>query len=291
MSSLIDILQRYGIPYKEAGSHHHVTQGWVGLDCPKCSKGSGRYRLGFNLAKAYLSCWTCGYAPLAWTLCEITGESYPEIKRLLKGIDREERREWKAKLGGLKLPDGLGALQPAHEKYLRKRGFNPDEIARVWGIQGIGFARRLPWRIWIPIHQEGQVVTWTTRSLADDGRRYINARPNEEAVPIKQTLYGEDHCRHAAIVVEGPTDAWRIGPGAVATFGVVASKAQVQKIARFPIRTVCFDKEPAAQRTARRLCRDLAGFPGETHNVILDADDPGSAGQDEVNNLRRRFLE
>ena len=35
-------------------------------------------------------------------------------------------------------------------------------------IFGIGIAPRLQWRIWIPIHYHGEIVSWTTRSLSDN---------------------------------------------------------------------------------------------------------------------------
>jgi DNA primase len=123
--------------------------------------------------------------------------------------------------------------------------------------------------------------------------RYVSAKPAEEAMPIKSTLYGWDYVRHAAIVVEGPTDAWRIGPGAVATLGTSYSKAQVLLLTNLPVRVVCFDRDNEAQRRAKRLCCELAVFPGRTVNVCLEshlaASDPGGL-REEVNELRQRFL-
>ena len=88
-------------------------------------------------------------------------------------------------------------------------------------LQGIGLHPRLPWRLFIPIHSHGRPISWTTRSIGTkDKKKYITASPAEEAAPHKQTLYGLDYCRHTVIVVEGPLDAWNIGPGAAATYGL-----------------------------------------------------------------------
>ena len=289
--TFLDILEHYGIPTAPEG-HHHVTPGWIGLDCPNCSRGSGKFRLGYNVAKSYLSCWVCGHQSLPWTLCALTGEPYPVVKEMLGDLDREERLERRAIRGGLAIPPGVGVLLPAHETYLRKRGFDPDQISKVWGVSGIGMAKRLAWRLYIPIHLDGAVVSWTTRSLSDDAKaKYQNAKAEEESFPAKSLLYGEDHCRHGIIVCEGPTDVWRIGPGAVATFGVQFTQAQVLRISKYPIRAICFDNDPPGRKAARKLVRDLACFPGETHDVILDADDPGSAGVGEIGELRRKFLD
>jgi DNA primase len=146
----------------------------------------------------------------------------------------------------------------------------------------------LSWRIWIPVHVRGELVTWTTRSIGDGG--YVSARPEEERTPIKHCLYGLDHCRHVAVVVEGPADVWKIGPGAVATFGVSYTQEQVALLAEIPIRVVCFDREVGAQRQATKLCRALEAHPGSTCRVELDAEDPGSASEEEVSALRKRFF-
>jgi hypothetical protein len=106
----------------------------------------------------------------------------------------------------------------------------------------------------------------------------------------KDLLYGEDYCRDAIVVTEGPTDAWRIGPGAVATFGLAYSRAQVLRISRYPLRVICFDSEPEAQRQARRMRDELTAFPGETVIVRLDSKDAASAKPKEVRQLRE-FLE
>jgi hypothetical protein len=43
----------------------------------------------------------------------------------------------------------------------------------------------------------------------------------------KETLYNLDNAKDGtAIVVEGPIDVWRIGDGAVATFGVIYTQKQ-----------------------------------------------------------------
>ena len=93
------------------------------------------------------------------------------------------------------------------------------------------------------------------------------------------------------VVVEGPFDAMRIGPGAVAVMGTGWSRAQLLAISKFPVRAVVFDSEPEAQERARRLCHDLSVFEGKTSRIQLDAADPGSASKAEITRLRKYFLE
>lgn len=283
---LRDLLDEHRIPVMESG-HHHNTVGWLQLDCPFCSPNSGKWRLGYNLAGRFFSCWTCGSHRAADTLAALLNEPLPVCLKLLGQVEGERRVQPKHR-GRLVLPKGLTDLLPAHRRYLQARGLDPETVSRLWGLRGIGQAVRLSWRIWLPVQQRGSIVSWTTRALHDRGARYHSARPEEEAVPLKTLLYGEDLARHAAIICEGPFDCLRIGPGAVATLGVVLTRAQVLKLARFPLRVVCLDNEPEAQRRARSLCDELSVFPGKTLNVQLDsAKDAGAASTREIRQLRR----
>lgn len=258
------------------------------FDCPRCSPGSGHFRLGLSLARGAFSCWQCGFVPRKEAVAGLLGVSEREAGGLLGGLERPLPPAIAAKAPGrLVLPDGLGPLLPPHRRYLKGRGYDPDELAAVWGLQGIGLAARLAWRLFIPVTRRGVTVSWTTRSLTDGGRRYVAADESQEAVPAKSLLYGADLVPgRAVIVVEGPADAWAVGPGAVATLGTSTSSAQVRRLLRYPVRYLCFDSEPGGQRRATRLLRDLSAFAGRTFNVVLDAKDPGSAKPKELRALR-----
>lgn len=288
--TILEILQSYGIDYLTTG-HHHCRSGWCQIDCPRC-QATQHWRYGINLNYHYGNCWQCGAIPLISVLKEITGESYPVLKRLLGNLETDYDQERQvSKRGKLVIPKGLVDLLPIHRMYLEKRGFDPDELVKLWGIKGIGLAQGLKWRIWIPVQLQGRTVTWTSRSVSNNVRlRYVSASAEEEILSIKEVLYGEDYCRHATIVCEGPTDVWRIGPGAVATCGTAYSLAQLARIAKYPVRVVCFDSEPAAQKRAQQLCRELQLFPGETYNVTLASKDPAESNLKEINYLRTQFL-
>jgi hypothetical protein len=295
-----DLLTELNISFREAGSHHHVSRGWLGLDCPSCSPNSGRFRLGYNLSRGYLSCWVCGYQRLPETLATLSGRSEGEIRSLLRSMDGsahvpgpEEKPQGTLKLPVGRLPLDHPLCRP-HRDYLRGRGFRDLEgLVRLWGIEGIALAPRLQWRLFLPICSGGRPVSWTTRAVADGEGvlRYVTAGPDEEEVGSKSLLYGGDLARSSVVVVEGPLDAIRIGPGAVATLGTGYSRAQLVRLAGYPQRVIVFDSEPGAQRRAGRLASELALFPGKTVRVELDAPDPGSASPGEVRKLRKAFLD
>lgn len=293
MSILTDFLQQYGVDHRLGGQHHHVSHGWVGVDCPDCSPDSGRYRLGIHTEGLYSTCWSCGPKGTAWILSILSGVPYGEVRELLGDRGGKGPRIAQAASERLIRPKPLIPLQRPHREYLAGRGFDPDTLVQLWGLLCTNFqCIKHPWKVFIPVIYRGREVSWTCRSISDrGGMRYSAAKAHEESVPAKSILYGMDYCRHAIIAVEGPADVWRIGPGAAATFGSSWTPEQAALIASFPLRVVCFDNEPAAQTRAKRLCETLAPLPGETIRATLRAKDPGSASEREVTKLRRRFLE
>jgi hypothetical protein len=235
----------------------------------------------------YFSCWSCGKLPALETFALLLRLTYPQARQLLGGIDSEHIERRVQVSGKLKEPDGLGPLLKPHKDYLKGRGFKIKELEELWKIKGIGHLHaRLAWRIYIPILADQRYISWTTRTIGSSSRRYISAEANEEAVSMKQVLYGGDYCQHSVMVCEGPTDVWRIGKGAVSLLGTEYTRSQVLALSVFPRRFICFDNVPEAQKRAKKLANDLSVFDGETRNIKLDAKDAASASEKEVQKLR-----
>lgn len=280
------ILKQHRIEFAEYGQHHHTREGWIQLrDCPYCH--SVNYHLGFNLKGRYFVCWRCGshYGPQVFWKLGIPGAKQfflhlkpDEDKKLLQVRKLEEP------YGRLPLSDA-----PAHRNYLTERGFTPEYLANFWNVEAIPHTNtKLAWRLYIPVMQLGNRVSWTTRAIGSAVKqRYVSAPREKEATPIKSVVYGADFCSHTIVVCEGPTDAWAIGPGAGALFGTAFTNAQVKRLANFPYRFVCFDSSKPAQKHARDLCKLLSVFPGITQNIVLDAKDPAEASAKEIALLRK----
>lgn len=286
---LTEFLQEFNVDFKRPGESPHVTSGWLGVVCPYCGEGTGKYGMGLHLERFCASCWKCGSHKLTQVLADVTGQSWHKVKLAFKSIDIQRSVKPQIK-GKLKLPKGLQPLLPIHRSYLEERKFDPDTLINLWGLQSIGLASRLAFRIFIPIVHQGQMVSWTTRSISDKGNRYVTAKPDEEAVKSKSLLLGEDLVRHAIIIVEGPFDAFRIGPGAVSTLGTGFSRAQVRRASKYPVRVVVYDNDKKAQQQAGKLADELSVFPGKTYRVEIDAKDPGEASPKEIQLLRKAFL-
>lgn len=249
--------------------------------------------MGYREAYGYVNCWKCGKHSLPETLVALADISVAQAKRLASGIKVFGRRDLGDRSKGtLTLPSGLEKLSRRHKEYLRSRDFKPKQLIKLWKIQGIRHHPKLSWRIFIPCHFHAEIVTWTARSIRPDHPlRYMSAPAEHEGRRRNEILYGEDYIRHTIIICEGATDVWRIGPGAVATLGLSYSATQLERMAQYNSRIVCFDSSSDAQRRANKLANDLMTLPGETYNVQLDAEDPGSASKKEINQLRKAFLD
>lgn len=288
--TFLELLREQGVEIRSAGEDKHARDGWSQLCCPFCGRGTDKFHLGYNLAQGNLSCWKCGSHSQAETLVAYTGMSYREAKKALEGLDRVRSVEKVSKRGALKLPKGIEEMGPRHRKYLINRGLDPDVLAEEWGIKGIGLAAKLSWRIFIPIHYRGEVVSWTTRSISKNAEmRYVSAAEDQEALNHKELLFGEDKAKHAICVVEGPLDAMRIGPGAVATCGTAISRAQILRMSKYPVIGIALDSEKVAQRRARKLADELSVFGGDVRLIQLDAKDAGESSDDEIEELRKEL--
>lgn len=188
------------------------------------------------------------------------------------------------------MPDGLVVLQATHKNYLIQRGFDPDIIAETWGVQGTG--RRggeWAWRLWIPINDaEGVLVSYTSRALSDaNSPRYLTLSDEKSRQPPKTILYGQ----HLAgddwvFVVEGPTDAWRLGPGAVALLGSKWTPQQALALLNYKRVYILLDGDMAGQRASKALAAFLAPYGVEVEILSGFDTDPGDMSPELVSKMK-----
>lgn len=281
---LTEFLDKYGVEHSD--TNKHSRSGWTQVNCPEC--GSTKFHLGIRNDGQRCSCWKCGSKNPAKVLKQLTNAPWPEIKALL-GDNRFAEPEPDKVFGGYKPPKGLGPLLPNHRKYLEKRGFVPNELTAVWGIQGLGPMGEFSHRVFLPITRNNKPVSWTCRSILPTAElRYITATDDRKSFHEKHLIFGEDKARKGVLLcVEGPFDAINLGPGAGATLGLSYTNQQLAIMATYQRRIIIFDNSESAQRVAAKLCEDLSVFPGVTQQVTMDADDPGSASKNEVNLVRK----
>lgn len=294
---VITFLRDRGIAIYEYGSARdkHIARGWAQMRCPIC--GTHHLWLGYNLDKHFFACYNHGHA----TLYSLLRAWFPDesAKQLLQQIDKTDdiitsKQTVATPPGGtLKPPAWIIPLNtsPVHCEYIIKRGLDPGILQYNWKISAILGCpeKHFMNRVFIPVHDDtGKCVSWLTRSIDPGNKyRYIAASPDRESVPLKTLLYGEQYMTHykPVIVTEGVFDALRIGSNAVATFGKKITREQFDRIRKYRHRVLCFDGERETQVQALELMKALSVYPGVTDNVCLDAADPGSAPQEEIDKL------
>jgi hypothetical protein len=288
-----ELLEKHGIPTAPS-NHRHTRPGWLNVDCPWCGPDSQRFHLGYHINGGFLHCWRCGRHQVHDYLGHVLNVSKQELTKTLKSIEIDKHFIAEVKpIGSYKPPSGVGELRKQHKDYLVYRGFDPAEIEDVWRVRGIGIGPpRFSWRLFIPIFDKGtNPVSWTTRSIGKNvDQRYITARPDQEIKSPKKLLYGWQYVTHSVVICEGPLDAWAIGPGGVATLGLMVTPAQIAIMATCPRRTLCFDRESAAQKRAEAIADILSIYPGETNIVEVDGKDAASSPKENIQQIRKHFL-
>lgn len=276
-------------------NHHHSRPGWIQFDCPFCGEGTRKYHMGYRESGRYVNCWRCGRHDLVTTLVNLGCKTRGLAVGIVRDLPRK-RVSVNRISGDLKVPKGVAPMGAAHRKYLKRRRYRSKDVERLWGVQGIGLASRLSWSLYIPIYLNGQQVSWTTRAIGEhDGPKYVSAAPEEEMKHHKDLLYGEDYVRDTVVIVEGPFDVWRFGPGAVATLGTGWSEEQLYRLSKYRNRVVCYDPEVEAQAKARALINSLMAFDGDTYSIVIgddekDYSDLDDCPQELINGLRTEVL-
>lgn len=204
----------------------------------------------------------------------------------------------------------LPASHPA-VKYLAERGFDAQELQQLWEV---GFCdacfeakpnavNRLIYPIYnlakpftTPNQADPQLVLagWQARlvpglePLAGADSKYLSASGMQRS----EVLYGLHHALQGdgpVVVVEGATDVWRVGPGAVAILGKVLSRTQkLLLVHHFAGRPIVVMLDPDARDAANLIQRELqrARGGGEDNEVVVastpDDRDPGDCTQQEL---------
>jgi hypothetical protein len=292
------LLSDCGIDYISGGSKH-CTAGWVQMDCPFC--GSGKQHLGYNLSKNYFNCWKCGWHPTDETLSVLLGKNRSEIRLLMKQYrtlhpaqeQEETEAETETDLKFVNLPYGTGELKMIHINYLVSRGFdNWKEVRDTWDLKGTGHLGKYSFRIILPIYFNGRLVSYQGRDVTGVADLRYKACPREEeAISHQDILYGMDLIPGDTVVVtEGAFDAIRIGPGAVATFGIGFSNQQVKHLSKYSSIFILFDSlEKEAREQGEKLAWSLAGGGRSVEILTIDRKDPGSMTAEEAAALRKEI--
>lgn len=311
---MIDILKLYRdfrVDHHTSG-HKHCRTGWAQVPCPFCSGNVG-YHLGYNYGEngkflGAFVCWRCGGhspAKVISTILNIPKSAAKDILRRYRlsgysgpSVDTKVN----IKRGGFKYPGSTSEMKPHHKKYLSKRRFDPDYLEKEWGLLGTGPIAPLSVRtgrekktidyksrIIAPIEWDGNVVSFQGRDITNRHKlKYLACPIERELLNLKSILYGKSDGERC-VLVEGITDVWRLGFGALAVFGIKYRLPQIKCLKKYKKVFLLFDPDPQAKIQAEKIKNALQFRGVNVHNLEGFDTDPGDMKQDDANHLMKEL--
>jgi hypothetical protein len=291
MFNTLKFLTDINIPYWTEGKN--VTQGWVNITCPLCNDNSSHG--GFSPEGNY-NCWKCGKHYIEDIISSLLKVSKKEAKSIyhkyqVGGPVRPSLQKQSSleKVLPLDFPPGTGSLLPQHRTYLHNRNFNSYKLEKKWKLKGTSYLSigSWKWRIITPIYHQQAFVSYQGRDITNIASiRYKACNKENEIRPFKHCLYGLDKVPgDKIIIVEGITDVWRLGYGAVATFGIGYTWEQFSLMIQFNKCYILFDPGEDAQVRADELANKLSTFKQEVEILDIEKGDPAELPNKEAQEI------
>jgi DNA primase len=233
---------------------------------------------------------------MSWVLSQLLSIGVPQAKELMNSYWGISSGTQASGSGSVRFGTAThvdlpgGDLKPIHKKYLKKRGFDPGYLEDRYHIRGT-VSGDYKYRIIIPIYNRaGRLISYQGRTVIDSPVKYKGARLDESVSHYKHALYNINNCEGSGIlVVEGVFDVWRLGDGAVCTFGTSVPDQQVKEMAVFDRIFLLFDPEPAAQKKARKIALKLASLKKEVEMINLSSGDPADMSFSEAVRMKKEL--
>lgn len=286
-----EYLSERGYTYVSEGKN--VSAGWLGINCPYCHDKSNH--MGINLQSLTISCWKCGKRGNVLSLVMIIdGCSFNRAKDIITKFPLKEFshlvRPKRTPAEKTMFPSGTSeTLLPIHEKFLVSRGYDPVIIQRKYDVMGVGpTLDDWKFRLLIPVYMNQTLQTYVGRDTTSKAEvKYQNAPIEKSVLQAKSSIYNLDNSKNYAIIVEGILDAWRIGDGAIATFGTQYTIDQLHIIATKKYEKVFVLYDSDALDMAHKLASSLTSVVPFVEVLELEEGDPDNLSPDDVWNLKR----
>lgn len=288
-----------GIDYRTAGKN--ISRGWVGVNCPFC--GEQNNHCGVNLDTKRYSCWVCSQSGTLVKLVAVyLNLDYKQANII---IDDYRGFRYDAPVRELSeqiiLPTHITSLTKQGRKYLFERGFDPDYIIDKYKVRESNLFSRIvkgevSWdfkcRIYIPIIMDREIKTYTGRDwTGKQDPRYRNAPLEVSTMETSECVYNIDTVVDRALIVEGPTDVWKLGDEAIATLGVKFSHAQINRILKKNLKKAVILFDSSAEQAASLLADTLCPFIQDLSVYTLKDQDPGSMSFVDAHKLKYDLLD
>lgn len=266
----------------------------MGIRCPFCDDHSNH--LGINLNSKFMNCFRCGAkGPATKLVANLERCTWGEAKRIMLGFLEDPSLKPKIttrpELNHCELPSNATKnFTKKHTKFLQGRKF-PSKIIEDFDLYATNHIGHYKFRIIAPIYVNHQLVSFVARDVTGRAsQKYLNCPNHKSLIPVKNTLYNIDSIRENAIIVEGITDVWRLGPGAVATYGTQVTDAQIHLLSGLKNAYILFDSDAEAQKRAEELGASLSSIVRSVDILTLAEGDPADLHEDTVSYLRHTIF-
>lgn len=331
---VIQFLKDYGIEYVDVGPN--VKKGNVNIKCPWCGDDPSHH-LGIEPTKGWYGCWRnpqhrgknlarllAAIAPISYyTAVQLVGKNLSTIDQndfdsiadgsFFENPDHQLEDEVQAK--ELKWPVQFRKLRPPckapgkyYYDYLVQRGFTEYLACRICRRFDLHYcvSGRYKERILIPVYIEGQLVTWTSRSIyVNHPIPYLSLDEEASVINIKHCVYNYDGAIRGGttlFLVEGPADVWKLDTlaafhkcRAIGLFNMACEEPQqgwLEDLAyKYRNFVVLLDRNELVSSTA--LIDKLAYLPIPIHlgELPKGVKDPGELNEVQVHELCKEYFQ
>lgn len=278
------------------------------INCPDC--GDTRHRL-------YISHWAFKKVmrgkkrvmtnSLFYCQNEPTKCKHTTLRSKIRSIIKEDStttqklppNRRRKKVVDMGLPEGCVPVNApeaplAVQDYLRGRGFDLDELYNGWGVRACEYLMEYPGngpKIIYPVLSNGNMMFWQARLAWDPTKEQQRSGVRKYYFPTgsnkSDVVYNKDNARKHPVVVimEGVTDAQRLGESGVCIFGKVPSTRQTQifqNAMSHNMGVMLLDEDAGAEAKAYYAKYKEHIFPRGFFLVTLDSGDPASYSREEL---------
>jgi len=297
------LLTENDVDWSDSGKN--IGRNWIAInDCPYCG-GTG-YHFAINRESRIGSCFQCGQSanPVNY-LKAVLNADFRTVKDLIKQYSTGEVSVINYRDNGKYciLPSNLHHVFGNGMKYLKNRGFDETDVEE-YNLQQTGKDSYITtsdhrsdfrYRIFIPIYMNRRLVSYSGRDWTRD-RDPKYQHPVLEACIISAagSIFNYDSVEpHGqAIIVEGMTDAMKLGTGAMSLQGVTYTKEQLRFIQDKQLSKAFILFDEGARDKAEKLANALNDFITEVKVVtLLKHSDVGEMDKFDALKLKHYLLE
>lgn len=297
-------LDERNIEYWTSGKN--VTDGWVNVLCvlPGCDDGSNH--LGINLESKNHSCWKCGGSgniiELLQEYEDCTIEHAQDVLTMFRADPRGTPTTDSFNFpSSIEIPPrqaGQGILPKdcqkkfpiPHLKYLRSRGFQPKQLIKQYDLYACSYTHpTYPNKIIAPITIDGKLVSYVAADILrkfESRVKYRLCPDGKAAMPGDRIIYNYDSLGSVALVVEGVTDVWTIGPGCVGTLRTKFTDSQIELLDKKQLDEFFVLFDPDAQEQGEKLARQLTAISNRVNMIPIVGGDPAELNHRDIVRLR-----